>query len=85
MNIRSLCFARVARERGEPWLWWDFVDRLGRDCPIRDKKYTAECAQQVGPAGRAPGRGRGPKAGAAQGGAPRPSARDVAVLLSRRW
>ncbi|KAI8469825.1 MAG: hypothetical protein J3K34DRAFT_393772 [Monoraphidium minutum] len=47
MNVRSLCFERVARERGEPWLWWDFVDRLGDECPMKDKLYTAECAQKV--------------------------------------
>lgn len=47
MNIRSLCFARVARERGEPWLWWEFVDRLGDDCRMKDTLYTPECAQKV--------------------------------------
>lgn len=47
MNLRSLCFARVARERGEPWAWFDFIDRLGDDCPMKDKKFTPECAQQV--------------------------------------
>lgn len=47
MNIRSLCFARVSRDRNEPWLWWEFVDRLGEDCRMKDKLYTAECAQKV--------------------------------------
>lgn len=104
MNVRSLCFARVARDRSEPWLWvraarrarldpaghgrlpcaggnrarfaadtcaraqasrwpraqprlplipspspkWDFIDKLGDDCSMKDKKFTPECAQQVG-------------------------------------
>lgn len=47
MNIRSLCFARVARDRGEPWLWWDYVDRLGDDCRMKDGLYTTDCAQKV--------------------------------------
>jgi len=47
MNIRSLCFARVSRDRGEPWLWWEFVDKLGADCGMKDKVYTPECAQKV--------------------------------------
>jgi hypothetical protein len=48
MNLRSLCFAQVSRDRKEPWLWWDFVDRLGDDCRMADKLYTPECAQKVG-------------------------------------
>lgn len=47
MNLRSLCFARVARDRGEPWLWWEWVDKLGDECRMRDKLYTPECAQKV--------------------------------------
>jgi hypothetical protein len=47
MNVRSLCFARVARERGEPWLWWEFVDKLGAECRMKDKLFTQECAQKV--------------------------------------
>lgn len=47
MNMRSLCFARVARERKAPWLWWDFADRLASDCRMAAGKFTAECAQKV--------------------------------------
>lgn len=63
MNLRSLCFARAARDRGEPWLWWEFADRLGEDCGMREQKYTEACAQKAfdavaganvgGPEGRA--------------------------------
>lgn len=47
MNLRSLCFSRVARARNSSWLWWDFVDRLGDECRMADKKFTPECAQGV--------------------------------------
>jgi hypothetical protein len=47
MNLRSLCFAREARERGQPWLWFDFVERLGDECRMGDGNFTAECAQKV--------------------------------------
>lgn len=47
MNMRSLCFARVARERKAPWLWWDFADRLASDCRMAAGKFTADCAQKV--------------------------------------
>jgi hypothetical protein len=44
MTLRSLCFHRLAKSRGDPWRWWDYVYRLGKDCAMADKKYTAECA-----------------------------------------
>lgn len=47
MNLRSLCFSRIARDNSAPWLWWDFVDGLGDACAMRGRRYTAECAEGV--------------------------------------
>ena len=47
MNLRSLCFARVSRDRGEPWLWWEYADRVGDACRMKDGLYTEACAQQA--------------------------------------
>ncbi len=47
MNLRSVCFHRVASARGQPWLWWDFVDRLGDMCSMQKQQYTPECAAEA--------------------------------------
>lgn len=47
MNLRSLCFARVARDHEEPWLWWEYADKLGDTCKMGDKTYTPECSEKV--------------------------------------
>lgn len=47
MNVRSLCFGRVARKNDVGWLWWEYVDTLGQDCPMKDKKYTPSCSEDV--------------------------------------
>jgi hypothetical protein len=48
MNLRALCARRTAEERlGKGWLWWDYVDRLGLECPMRDGRYTPECAEKA--------------------------------------
>ncbi|WIA30662.1 hypothetical protein OEZ86_000736 [Tetradesmus obliquus] len=47
MNVRSLCFARVARDQGEPWLWWEYADKMGESCKMSNKSYTPECSEQV--------------------------------------
>ncbi|GBF87811.1 vacuolar-sorting receptor-like protein [Raphidocelis subcapitata] len=63
MNIRSLCFAKVSKDRGEPWLWWQYADRFGEECRMNNGLYGPDCAQKVfdavagpnvgGPEGRA--------------------------------
>jgi len=45
--MRSLCFSKVAKDKSKSWVWWDYVDKLGEDCPMRDKKYTTDCADKV--------------------------------------
>ncbi|KAF9680111.1 hypothetical protein SADUNF_Sadunf06G0086200 [Salix dunnii] len=31
----------------KPWLWWDYVTDFSIRCPMKEKKYTKECADQV--------------------------------------
>eukprot|EP00798_Chlamydomonas_sp_ICE-L_P022583 gene22583-29718_t len=47
MNIRQLCFFKLAKEVGKPWMWWDYVDQFGDKCKMSDKLYTADCAKEV--------------------------------------
>ncbi|KAJ9134887.1 hypothetical protein P3X46_032132 [Hevea brasiliensis] len=46
-NLRQACFFKVANERGKPWLWWDYVTDFAIRCPMKDKKYTKQCADKV--------------------------------------
>ncbi|KAK4771262.1 hypothetical protein SAY87_031794 [Trapa incisa] len=46
-NLRQICFHKVANESGKPWLWWDYVTDFAIRCPMKAKKYTKECADQV--------------------------------------
>ncbi len=44
MNLRSLCFSRVATKAGKPAMWWDYADKLGSTCTSTTKQYTTDCA-----------------------------------------
>ncbi|KAL2899790.1 Vacuolar-sorting receptor 2 [Bienertia sinuspersici] len=46
-NLRQACFFNVAKDNGKPWLWWDYVSDFAIRCPMKQKKYTKECADQV--------------------------------------
>ncbi|KAK1265386.1 Vacuolar-sorting receptor 1 [Acorus gramineus] len=46
-NLRQVCLYRVANESNKPWLWWDYVTDFAIRCPMKEKKYTKECANQV--------------------------------------
>ncbi|KAJ8461096.1 hypothetical protein OPV22_034022 [Ensete ventricosum] len=46
-NLRQVCLFKVANESGKPWLWWDYVTDFAIRCPMSDKKYTKECAEDV--------------------------------------
>ncbi|XP_072974967.1 vacuolar-sorting receptor 1-like isoform X2 [Typha angustifolia] len=46
-NLRQICFFKVVNESGKPWLWWDYVTDFAIRCPMKEKKYTAECAEEV--------------------------------------
>ncbi|KAF6143041.1 hypothetical protein GIB67_041109 [Kingdonia uniflora] len=46
-NLRQACLYKVTNETGKPWLWWDYVTDFAIRCPMKEKKYTKECADQV--------------------------------------
>ncbi|XP_074311929.1 vacuolar-sorting receptor 1-like [Silene latifolia] len=46
-NLRQACFFKVANESGKPWTWWDYVSDFAIRCPMKEKKYTKECADRV--------------------------------------
>ncbi|KAK6126002.1 hypothetical protein DH2020_040310 [Rehmannia glutinosa] len=46
-NLRQACFFKVAKENGKPWQWWDYVTDFSIRCPMKEKKYTKECSDQV--------------------------------------
>jgi hypothetical protein len=46
-NLYQICVFKIANETGKPWLWWDYVHDFALRCPMKDKKYTPECAHDV--------------------------------------
>ncbi|ESQ52524.1 hypothetical protein EUTSA_v10016384mg [Eutrema salsugineum] len=46
-NLRHACVYRVVNETGKPWIWWDYVTDFSVRCPMKDNKYTKECADEV--------------------------------------
>ncbi|GMP51500.1 hypothetical protein CsSME_00017704 [Camellia sinensis var. sinensis] len=46
-NLRQACLFKVAKESGKPWLWWDYVTDFAIRCPMKEKKYTNDCANKV--------------------------------------
>ncbi|KAL8262277.1 hypothetical protein R6Q59_026326 [Mikania micrantha] len=46
-NLRQACFYKVANETGKPWIWWDYVTDFAIRCPMKEEKYTKECAEDV--------------------------------------
>ncbi|CAM6042520.1 unnamed protein product [Sphagnum compactum] len=47
-NLRQLCVFDVATNKlKKPWVWWDYVTDFQIRCPMKDKKYGPECAEQV--------------------------------------
>ncbi|KAL8517033.1 hypothetical protein ACS0TY_015316 [Phlomoides rotata] len=46
-NLRQACFYKVANESEKPWQWWDYVTDFSIRCPMKEKKYTKECADEV--------------------------------------
>ncbi|KAL2549558.1 Vacuolar-sorting receptor 1 [Forsythia ovata] len=45
-NLHQACFFKIANESGKPWLWWDYVTDFVVRCPMKEKKYTKDCADQ---------------------------------------
>ncbi|KAJ4895699.1 Vacuolar-sorting receptor 1 [Raphanus sativus] len=46
-NLRQACVYRVLNETGKPWVWWDYVTDFAIRCPMKDNKYTKECADEI--------------------------------------
>eukprot|EP01018_Ginkgo_biloba_P009083 Gb_38951 [translate_table: standard] len=46
-NLRQLCVHRVANESNKPWVWWDYVTDFHLRCPMKEKKYNKDCAEDV--------------------------------------
>ncbi|KAK9167910.1 hypothetical protein Syun_000050 [Stephania yunnanensis] len=46
-NLRQVCVFKIANEHRKPWLWWDYVTDFAIRCPMKEKKYTKDCADQV--------------------------------------
>ncbi|CAL5358111.1 unnamed protein product [Camellia sinensis] len=46
-NLRQLCVFRVANETKKPWVWWDYVTDFQIRCPMKEKKYNRDCADNV--------------------------------------
>ncbi|KAK2974482.1 hypothetical protein RJ640_018647 [Escallonia rubra] len=46
-NLRQLCVFKVANETKKPWAWWDYVTDFQIRCPMKEKKYNKECADNV--------------------------------------
>ncbi|KAM3392166.1 hypothetical protein ACQJBY_013358 [Aegilops geniculata] len=46
-NLIQICLFKVANESRKPWLWWDYVHDFAIRCPMKEKKYTTDCAHGV--------------------------------------
>ncbi|KAK1359022.1 Vacuolar-sorting receptor 1 [Heracleum sosnowskyi] len=46
-NLRQLCVFKVANETQNTWVWWDYVTDFQIRCPMKEKKYNKECADNV--------------------------------------
>ncbi|KAM0854372.1 hypothetical protein ACQ4PT_050469 [Festuca glaucescens] len=46
-NLRQVCVYQVAKDSEKPWLWWDYVTDFAIRCPMKENKYTKECADGV--------------------------------------
>lgn len=46
-NLRQLCVFKVANESNRAWVWWDYVTDFHIRCPMKEKKYNKECAENV--------------------------------------
>lgn len=47
INIRQLCFFRVANASGHPELWWDYVQAFAANCSMAATRYNVDCAAEV--------------------------------------
>lgn len=47
INIRQLCFFRVANASGHPEMWWDYVQAFAANCSMAATRYNVDCAAEV--------------------------------------
>ena len=46
-NLRQLCVYKVTNDSKMSWKWWDYVTDFQIRCPMKEKKYGPECAEEV--------------------------------------
>ena len=46
-NLRQLCVYKVTNDSKMSWRWWDYVTDFQIRCPMKEKKYGPECAEEV--------------------------------------
>lgn len=47
MNLRALCFFRLAAAAGNGALWWDYALRFADQCTTANNTFNSECATRV--------------------------------------
>ncbi|KAG2487035.1 hypothetical protein HYH03_014281 [Edaphochlamys debaryana] len=47
MNMRQLCFHRLAKAAGNGSLWWDYAVQFASNCTMASQNYTLDCAVKV--------------------------------------
>ncbi len=52
MNLRALCFYRLAAAAGNGALWWDYALRFADQCTTANNTFNTECATRVRGGGR---------------------------------
>lgn len=47
MNMRQLCFHKVASAASKGALWWDFVTAINSNCTMAKKEFNYECVLRI--------------------------------------
>ena len=46
-NRRQICIYKQANASGEPWVWWDFVQKFDEECSMTKQSYDEECSERA--------------------------------------
>ena len=46
-NRRQICIYKQANASGEPWFWWDFVQKFDEECSMTKSTYDEECSERA--------------------------------------
>ena len=46
-NRRQICIYKQANASGEPWVWWDFVQKFDEECSMTKQSYDKECSERA--------------------------------------